>query len=215
MRHFGASAPCLRRNPGPSRRGRRPERPAGCVGALSLPKSLANFLARTALPGFDDDDTHEVTRILEDPEYAELVAARHRALMFAGNLTRSLSTREVVRVGLLGRVGVGRVRICCKGAPDRDRPRMKARNINDSPPAPRPDRGLCNRFGQPTLRWIERAPRTPAPMGRMGLVGRPGRSGEARNRGPPPPAPDDRARPPSAAGCGRARAWPRRAPTAR
>ena len=38
-------------------------------------------------------------------------------------------------------------------------------------------------------------PRTPAPMGCMGLVGHPGRSGEARNRGPPPPAPDDRTRP--------------------
>ena len=156
MRHFGASAPCLRRNPGPSRRGRRPERPAGCVGALSLPKSLANFLARTALPGFDDDDTHEVTRILEDPEYAELVAARHRALMFAGNLTRSLSTREVVRVGLLGRVGVGRVRICCKGAPDRDRRRAKVRNINHSLSVLRLDPGLCNRFGQPAPQRVPR-----------------------------------------------------------
>ena len=130
--------------------------------------------------------------------------------------------RGVVRVGLPGRSGAGRVRICCKGAPRPDRPRMKARNINDSPPALRCDRGLCNRFGQPTLRWIERAPRTPAPMGRMGLVGRPGalRRGEepgAATPGPrrPHPAPDDRTRPPSAAGCGRARAWPRRAPTAR
>ena len=34
-------------------------------------------------------------RILEDPEYAELVAARHRALVAADNLARSLSTREV------------------------------------------------------------------------------------------------------------------------
>ena len=40
-------------------------------------------------------------------------------------------------------------RICCKGAPRRDRPRRKARNTNDSPPAPRLDPGLCNRFGQP------------------------------------------------------------------
>ena len=29
------------------------------------------------------------------------------------------------------------VQICCKGAPDRDRPRGEARNINDSPPEPR------------------------------------------------------------------------------
>ena len=41
------------------------------------------------------------------------------------------------------------VRICCKGAPGRDRPRRKARNINDSLSALRLDRGLCNRFGQP------------------------------------------------------------------
>ena len=48
--------------------------------------------------------------------------------------------------------GRGRVQICCKGVPGRDRPRIKARNINDSLPALRPDPGLCNRFGQPTLR---------------------------------------------------------------
>ena len=42
------------------------------------------------------------------------------------------------------------VQICCKGAPGRDRPRMKARNINDSLPVPRRDPGLCNRFGQTT-----------------------------------------------------------------
>ena len=41
----------------------------------------------------------------------------------------------------------GRVRICCKGAPRRDRPREEARNINVSLPALRLDRGLCNRFG--------------------------------------------------------------------
>ena len=40
------------------------------------------------------------------------------------------------------------VQICCKGAPGRDRPRMKARNINDSLSALRRDGGLCNRFGQ-------------------------------------------------------------------
>ena len=51
-----------------------------------------------------------------------------------------------------GGPGRGRVQICCKGAPGRDRPRIKARNINDSLPALRPDPGLCNRFGQPTLR---------------------------------------------------------------
>ena len=45
--------------------------------------------------------------------------------------------------------GRGRVRICCKGAPGRDRHREKARNINDSPRALRHDRSLCNRSGQP------------------------------------------------------------------
>ena len=40
------------------------------------------------------------------------------------------------------------LRVCCKGAPGRDRLRTKARNINDSLPATRRDPGLCNRFGQ-------------------------------------------------------------------
>ena len=57
-------------------------------------------------------------------------------------------------------LGRGRVQICCKGAPGRDRPREEARNINDSPPALRLDPGLCNRFGQT-------AP--PRPPGRDGL----------------------------------------------
>ena len=65
---------------------------------------------------------------------------------------RAAGGRGVVRVGPLGRPGAGRVQICCKGAPRPDRPRIKARNINDSLPALRRDRGLCNRFGQPTLR---------------------------------------------------------------
>ena len=73
--------------------------------------------------------------------------------------TRSVGPASLRRRGWAGAVwcgwgsqdgpGRGRVQICCKGAPDRDRPRMKARNINDSPPALRRDRGLCNRFGQP------------------------------------------------------------------
>ena len=50
--------------------------------------------------------------------------------------------------GSWGGPGRGRVQICCKGAPGRDRPRIKARNINDSLPALRRDPGLCNRFGQ-------------------------------------------------------------------
>ena len=47
-----------------------------------------------------------------------------------------------------GDPGRGRVQICHKGAPRRDRPRMKPRNINDSSRALRLDPGLCGRFGQ-------------------------------------------------------------------
>ena len=65
------------------------------ASAVPLSASTADFLARTTLPGLDDDDAREVSRILEDPEYAELVATRHRALVAAGDLARSLSTREV------------------------------------------------------------------------------------------------------------------------
>ena len=65
------------------------------ASAVPLSASTADLLARTTLPGLDDDDAREVSRILEDPEYAELVAARHRALVAAGDLARSLSTREV------------------------------------------------------------------------------------------------------------------------
>ena len=50
--------------------------------------------------------------------------------------------------GSWGGPGRGRVQICHKGAPGRDRPRTKAQNINDSSRAPRFDPGLCNRFGQ-------------------------------------------------------------------
>ena len=55
----------------------------------------------------------------------------------------------------------GRVQICHKGAPRRDRPRMKPRNINDSLPAFRLDPGLCGRFGQlatPRAPWGGRSP---------------------------------------------------------
>ena len=49
--------------------------------------------------------------------------------------------------GSWGDPGRGRVQICHKGAPDRDRSRRKPRNINDSSCAPRLDPGLCGRFG--------------------------------------------------------------------
>ena len=47
-----------------------------------------------------------------------------------------------------GDPGRGRVQICHKGAPGRNRRREKARNTNDSLPVFRLDRGLCGRFGQ-------------------------------------------------------------------
>ena len=50
------------------------------------------------------------------------------------------------------------VQICCKGAPRRDRPREKARNINDSSHALRLDPGLCNRFGHDPAPGRPRSP---------------------------------------------------------
>ena len=75
----------------------------------------------------------------------------------------------------------GRVQICCKGAPGRDRPREEARNINVSSRTLRRDPGLCNRFGQP-------APPGSSPRGGRRLGGgrdeRPGDPG-SRDAGPP------------------------------
>ena len=76
----------------------------------------------------------------------------------------------MARVGGPGR---GRVRICCKGAPRPDQPREEARNINDSPPAPRLDPGLCNRFGQ-TAPPRAREGRRESGGGRGGRPDRPG-----------------------------------------
>ena len=78
--------------------------------------------------------------------------------------------------GSWGDPGRGRVRICCKGAPGRDRHREKARNINDSPRALQRDRGLCNRFGQP-------APPGALPGDGRRLDGRRAGPGVRRHRG--------------------------------
>ncbi len=59
-----------------------------------------------------------------------------------------LGSSEWCGWGSCGDPGWGRVQICHKGAPGRDRPRRKARNINDSLPVFRLDGGLCGRFGQ-------------------------------------------------------------------
>ena len=70
--------------------------------------------------------------------------------------------------GSCGESGRGRVQICHKGVPRRDRPRRKARNINDSSRALRLDRGLCGRFGQ------------------SAGADRPGRASAGRTAGPAP-----------------------------
>ena len=70
--------------------------------------------------------------------------------------------------GSCGDPGRGRVQICHKGAPGRDRPRRKARNINVSSRALRLDRGLCGRFGQ------------------FAAADRPGRAVTGRATGPAP-----------------------------
>ena len=62
----------------------------------------------------------------------------------------------------------GRVQICCKGVPGREKRRMKARNINGSSREPRLDPGLCNRFGQTA------PPRTPARTAAAAITPTPG-----------------------------------------
>ena len=79
--------------------------------------------------------------------------------------------------GSWGGPGRGRVQICHKDAPDRDRPRTKARNINDSLSAFRRDQSLCSRFGQPAPPPI---PRQPVPVMSQGMgdgLDRPGCGG--------------------------------------
>ena len=68
-----------------------------------------------------------------------------------------------------GGPGRGRVQICCKGAPGREKRRMKARNINGSSREPRLDPGLCNRFGQTA------PPRIPARTAAAAITPTPGR----------------------------------------
>ena len=89
----------------------------------------------------------------------------------------------------------GRVQICHKGAPRRNRWREEARNINDSLPALRVDRGLCGRFGQTSPR---------APRGAHGPGG--GRGGRPDRPGGPTGAPlsnvqHSRKRPEKGRGC--------------
>ena len=89
----------------------------------------------------------------------------------------------------------GRVQICHKGAPRRNRRREEARNINDSLPALRVDRGLCGRFGQTSPR---------APRGAHGPGG--GRGGRPDRPGGPTGAPlsnvqHSRKRPEKGRGC--------------
>ena len=84
----------------------------------------------------------------------------------------------------------GRVQICCKGAPGRDRPREEARNINVSSRTLRRDPGLCNRFGQP-------APPGSSPRGGRRLGGgRDERPGDPASRDASPPVHSGRPRRP-------------------
>ena len=90
--------------------------------------------------------------------------------------------------GSWGGPGRGRVQICHKGAPGRDRSGEEARNINDSPPVLRRDPGLCGRFGQTTpprapggsLRIGRRPRRAPRSAGRARGGIRRGRRGPRR-----------------------------------
>ena len=75
----------------------------------------------------------------------------------------------------------GRVQICCKGVPGREKRRMKARNINGSSREPRLDPGLCNRFGQTA------PPRTPARTAAAAITPA---LGPGRPRPPPSSTPD-------------------------
>ena len=84
----------------------------------------------------------------------------------------------------------GRVQICCKGAPGRDRPREETRNINVSSRTLRRDPGLCNRFGQP-------APPGSSPRGGRRLGGgRDERPGDPASRDASPPVHSGRPRRP-------------------
>ena len=94
--------------------------------------------------------------------------------------------------GSWGDPGRGRVQICHKGAPGRDRSRRKPRNINDSSCAPRLDPGLCGRFGHgpgpDRVRLVPRDPRAPPVSGSAsrrpsrGRTWRPGRIVPGRTR---------------------------------
>ena len=86
------------------------------------------------------------------------------------------------RWGSCGDPGRGRVQICHKGAPGRDRPRRKARNINVSSRALRLDRGLCGRFGQTAA--AGRVGRAVVRLGGVHGVGVGAGTGEAGGHGP-------------------------------
>ena len=131
--------------------------------AIGMPSSLAEILIcagslRRAGPGgVDSVMSPQFTLSLSHQEGPRTGQERHSG---AGGAPRGRASvvRGLTRPGWCwwdscGGPGRGRVQICCKGAPGRDRLRMKARNVNDSSPAPRRDRGLCNRFGQTAPPW--------------------------------------------------------------
>ena len=123
-----------------------------------MPSSLAEILIcagsfrRAAPRGADSVMSPQFTLSLSHQEGPRTGQERHNG---AGGAPRG---QDPIVCGLTrpgwcwwdscGGLGRGRVQICCKGAPDR--------NINDSSPAPRRDRGLCNRFGQTAPPWTPR-----------------------------------------------------------
>ena len=126
--------------------------------ATGMPSSLAGILIRAgslrrAGPGgVDSVMSPQFTLSLSHQEGPRTGQERHNG---AGGAPRGRASvvRGLTRPGWCwwdscGGPGRGRVQICHKGAPGRDRPRMKARNINYSLSVLRRDPGLCGRFGQ-------------------------------------------------------------------
>lgn len=70
-------------------------------GVRPLTAGMADFLARTTPRGRSKATARKVERILSDRVHAEPLTTQHEAVRAAGDLARSLSTRQVA--ALLGR----------------------------------------------------------------------------------------------------------------
>ena len=140
----------------------------------------AGSFRRAGPRGGDSVMSPQSTSSLSHQKYPRTGQDRHDGAGGAprgrGPIVRGLTRPGWCGWGFWGDPGRERVQICHKGAPDRERRREEARNINDSPPALRHDRGLRGRFGQPaspwTPGWAARAAATapwrpPAPRGAL------------------------------------------------